>query len=192
MSSAYLRWLIFLPAILIPACASSSPAFLMMYFAYKLNKQGDNIQPWCTPFPIWNQSVVPCPVLCSNYHTIALISHTSNIPVRIPLFPFNSHNILKIDMYYVYYMNEATERGEETSSSHIVKTEAYWASNCAPSQVIVLFRFFVTLVSSATAGFSSSWFQRQRLENNFQATALLRCHSSRTPPIGLWTSVGLH
>ena len=25
----------------------------------ELNKQGDNIQPWCTPFPIWNQSVVP-------------------------------------------------------------------------------------------------------------------------------------
>ena len=21
------------------------------------------MQPWCTPFPIWNQSVVPCPVL---------------------------------------------------------------------------------------------------------------------------------
>ena len=34
-----------------------------MYSAYKLNKQGDNIQPWCTSFPIWNQSVVPCPVL---------------------------------------------------------------------------------------------------------------------------------
>ena len=33
------------PAILNPACASSSPVFLMMYFAYKLNKQGDNIQP---------------------------------------------------------------------------------------------------------------------------------------------------
>ena len=62
VSSAYLRLLIFLPAILIPACASSSPAF-MMYFAYKLNKQGDNIQPWCTPFLIWNQSVVLCPVL---------------------------------------------------------------------------------------------------------------------------------
>ena len=29
----------------------------------KLNKQGDNIQPWRPPFPIWNQSVVPCPVL---------------------------------------------------------------------------------------------------------------------------------
>jgi len=35
----------------------------MMYSACKLKNQGDNIQPWCTPFPIWNQSVVPCPVL---------------------------------------------------------------------------------------------------------------------------------
>ena len=61
--SAYLRLLIFLPAILIPACASTSPAFLMTYSACKLNKQGDNIQPWRTPFPIWNQSVVACPVL---------------------------------------------------------------------------------------------------------------------------------
>ena len=34
-----------------------------MYSAYKLNKQGDNIQPWHTPFPIWNQSIVPCLVL---------------------------------------------------------------------------------------------------------------------------------
>ena len=59
VSSAYLRLLIFLPAILIPACASSSPEFLMMYSAYKLNKQGDNIQPWRPPLPIWNQSVVP-------------------------------------------------------------------------------------------------------------------------------------
>ena len=63
VSSAYLRWLIFLVATLIPACAPSSPAFLMMYCAYKLNKQGDNIQPRRTPFPIWNQSIVPCPVL---------------------------------------------------------------------------------------------------------------------------------
>ena len=39
----------------------TSPAFCMMYSAYKLNK-GDNIQPWCTPLPVWNQSVVPCPI----------------------------------------------------------------------------------------------------------------------------------
>ena len=63
VSLAYLRLLIYLPAILIPACASSSPEFLKRYSAYKLNKQSDNIQPWHSPFPIWNQSVVPCPVL---------------------------------------------------------------------------------------------------------------------------------
>ena len=63
VSSASLRLLIFLPANLIPACAFSSPALLMMYSAYKLNKQGDNIQPWCTPFLIWNQSIVPSQVL---------------------------------------------------------------------------------------------------------------------------------
>ena len=67
VSSAYLRLLIFLTAVLIPACASSSPAFHMRYSAYKLNKQGDNVQPWCTPFPIWNPSVVPCPILTVAY-----------------------------------------------------------------------------------------------------------------------------
>ena len=50
-------------AFLIPSCNPSSLAFCMMFSAYKLNKQDDNIQPWCTPFLIWNQSVVPCPVL---------------------------------------------------------------------------------------------------------------------------------
>ena len=63
VSSVYLRLLIFLPVILIAACASSSPALLTMYSAYKLNKQGDNIQPWRIPFPIWKQSIVPCQVL---------------------------------------------------------------------------------------------------------------------------------
>ena len=63
VSYVYLRLLIFLLAIMSPACALSSPAFHMMYSAYRLNKQGDNIQLWHTPFPIWNQSVVPCPVL---------------------------------------------------------------------------------------------------------------------------------
>ena len=63
VSSAYMRLLIFLPAIMIPAWASPSPPFHMMYSASKLNKQGDNIQPWCTFFPIWNHSIVPCLLL---------------------------------------------------------------------------------------------------------------------------------
>ena len=52
VSSAYLRLLKVLLAILIPACASSSLAFRMMYSAYKLNKQSDDTQSWCTAFPI--------------------------------------------------------------------------------------------------------------------------------------------
>ena len=44
VSSAYLSLLIFLSAILIPVSVSSSPVFLVMYSAYKLNKHGDNIQ----------------------------------------------------------------------------------------------------------------------------------------------------
>ena len=48
-----MRLLILLLAILIPACASSSLAFCMIYSAYELNKQDDNIKPLPTPFPIW-------------------------------------------------------------------------------------------------------------------------------------------
>ena len=63
VSFAYLRLLILLLPVLIPAYASSSPTFHMMYSVYKLNKQGDNIQPWRIPFPIWDQSLVSCLVL---------------------------------------------------------------------------------------------------------------------------------
>ena len=63
VSSAYLRLLMFLPPILIPACNSASPEFLMMCLEYRLNKQGDSGQPCHTPFLILNQSVVPYRVL---------------------------------------------------------------------------------------------------------------------------------
>ena len=83
-------WLIFLPAILIPACASSCPAFLMMSSAEKLNKQGDNIQPQCSPFPIWNQSAVPCPVLTvaswPAYRFLKRWVRWSGIPIPLRVF----------------------------------------------------------------------------------------------------------
>ena len=43
VSFAYLRFFMFLLAILIPGCTVPSPAFLMMYSAYKLNMLGDSI-----------------------------------------------------------------------------------------------------------------------------------------------------
>ena len=90
--SAYLRLLIFLLTILIPACASSSPALLMMYSACKLNKQGDNIQPWHIRFPIWNQFVVPCPVLTvaswPAYRFLKRQVRWSSIPISFRIFQF--------------------------------------------------------------------------------------------------------
>ena len=61
VSYAYLKLLIFLPAILIQS--SSSSTFLMMYSTYKLNKQGDNRQSWHS-FP--HLEPIYCPMFSSN------------------------------------------------------------------------------------------------------------------------------
>ena len=90
VSSAYKRLLIFLPAVLIPAWTSSSLAFHMMYSAYKLNKQGKNIQPWHTPCPILNQPIVPYPVLTvtssSAYKFLRTQVTWSGIPISLRIF----------------------------------------------------------------------------------------------------------
>ena len=74
------------------SCVSSSPAFLMMYSAYKLNKRHDTIQPWCTPFLIQNQSVVPCPVLTVAsslaYRFLRKQVWWSGIPISWRIFQF--------------------------------------------------------------------------------------------------------
>ena len=90
VSFVCLRLLIFLLAILILACAPSNLAFLMMYSAYKLNKPGEKIQLWCTPLPIWNQSVVPCPVLTvASWHAYRFLRRQvrwSGIPISWRIF----------------------------------------------------------------------------------------------------------
>ena len=90
VSSAYLRLLMFLPHILIPACNSSSPAFLMMCSAYRLNKQGDHRQLCCTPFSILNQSVVPYRVLIvaswPAYRFLRRQVRWSGIPISVRAF----------------------------------------------------------------------------------------------------------
>ena len=73
VSSAYLRFLMFLLEILIPACDSFSLAFCMMYSAQKLNMQGDTIQLWCT---LPNLEPVHCSMSSSNccFLTCKLVS----------------------------------------------------------------------------------------------------------------------
>ena len=89
---AYQRYLIFLWAILTPACKSSIMAFCMMYPAYKLNKQGYNIQPWHTPFSILNQSIVPRLVLtvasCPAYRFLRRQVRWSSISIFLRIFQF--------------------------------------------------------------------------------------------------------
>ena len=60
----------------------------MMYSAYKLNKQGDNIQPWHVPF----QSTVPCLVLTAafwpTYRFLSRQVRWSVIPILWRIFQF--------------------------------------------------------------------------------------------------------
>ena len=65
ISSIYLWLLIFLPPILIPACNSSSPAFLMMCSAYRLNKQEDNKT--TLSYSFLNLEPISCSIQGSNY-----------------------------------------------------------------------------------------------------------------------------
>ena len=94
VSSVYLRLLTFLLAIFIPVCDLYSLAFCIVYLAYKLNKQGDSIQPWHTASPVLNQSIVPCKIL-----TVASwLSHRFlRRQVRWPSIPISSrifHSLL--------------------------------------------------------------------------------------------------
>ena len=76
-------------------CDSSSLAFHMSYSAYKLDKCRDNIQLWCTPFPILNQSIFPCLVLTvaswPAYRFCRRQVRWSGIPIMWRIF----HNLLR-------------------------------------------------------------------------------------------------
>ena len=58
--------------------------------ALKLNKQGDNIQAWHTPFPILNQPIVPCLVLtifsCPEYRFLGRQVRWFGISISFPQF----------------------------------------------------------------------------------------------------------
>ena len=70
-----------------------------MYSAYKLNKQGDNIQPGRTPFPIWNQSVVHVRfyLLLPDLHTGFLtLEMRPNLQCRQTLFDSHESEVLRL------------------------------------------------------------------------------------------------
>ena len=70
-----------------------------MYSACKLNKQGDNIQPWCTPFPVLNQFIVPCPFLTNAswaaYRFLRRQVRWSGISISLRIFQFGTIHTVK-------------------------------------------------------------------------------------------------
>ena len=100
VSSAYLRLLIFFLAILIPTCDSFNLVFHMIYSAYKLNKQGDNTQPWHSAFPICNQSVFPYSVLTvaswPSYIHLRRLERWSGMPISLRIFQFVVMHTVKV------------------------------------------------------------------------------------------------
>ena len=89
VSSAYLRLMVFLLAIMIPACASSIPAFFIIYSAHKLNKQGRIysldillflLEPVCAPCIVL--TVVSWPA----YRFLKSQARWSGIPISFRIF----------------------------------------------------------------------------------------------------------
>ena len=107
VSSACLRLLIFLPAILILACASSSPAFLMMYSAYQLNKQGDSLdillsylEPVCCSMSSSNYCFLTCIQVSQEAGQVVWYSHLfQNFPQFIVIHTVKDFGIVnKVDL----------------------------------------------------------------------------------------------
>ena len=104
ISSAYLRLLIFLPEILIPAYASSSLAFCMMYSAYKLNKQGDctalvysfpNLEPVCCSMPGSNCCVLTCIQISQEAGQVVWCCHLlENFPQFVVIYTVKGFRIV--------------------------------------------------------------------------------------------------
>ena len=58
------------------------------------------IWPWCTPFPVWNQSVVPCPFLTvaswTAYRFLRRQVKWSGIPISFRIFQFVLIHTVKV------------------------------------------------------------------------------------------------
>ena len=78
-----------------------------MYSAYKLNKQGDDIQLCHTAFPVLNQSVILCPVLivasCPAYRLLRRQARWSGSPISLRIF----HSLLWTTQSDFSIVNEA-------------------------------------------------------------------------------------
>ena len=90
------------------------------------------MQPWCTPFPIWSQSVVPCPVLTvassPAYRLLKRQVRWSGIPISWRIFQFvvihrvkgfGRVNKAEIDVFLElsWFFNDSADVGNLTSDT---------------------------------------------------------------------------
>ena len=90
----YFSWKSWFQLVLLPA-----QCFSWCTLHIRLNKQGEILQPWRTPFPIWSHSVVPCPVLtvasCPAYKFFKRQVRWSGILISWRIFQFVVIHIVK-------------------------------------------------------------------------------------------------
>ena len=102
MSFAYLSLLRFLPAIFIPACASSSPAFLMMYSAYILflMYSFSYLEPVCCSMSSSNCCLLTCIQISQEAGQVVWYSHLfQNFPQFIVIHTVKGFGIVnKVEM----------------------------------------------------------------------------------------------
>ena len=91
----------------------------MMNSAYKLNKHSNNIQPWRTPFPIWNQAVFPCPVLAvaswPAYRFRRRQLRWCSIPISLRIFQF-----------FVFFFLSSTQKNHLLHRNTSVQSGSSW------------------------------------------------------------------
>ena len=103
---------------------------------YKSNKQGDNIQPWLTPFPIWNQPFVPSPVLTvpswSAYKFLRRKAWWSGTLISLRIFHSLQNAVIRVGpnpKWLVSLYKGKIGRQTCIQGAHHVSKERRWAWN---------------------------------------------------------------
>ena len=147
-----------------------------MYSAYKLNKQGHNIQPWRTPFPIWNQSGIPCLVL-----TVA----------SWPAYRFKSYYIEQLKHYELgsnIMYDQATQDGYFLS----LYTSPAWPVPASPITLLKILTFphtcflwpqlLIVLIKGVVRGVLLCWFPWQLMTQTVTYNGSLHFPQEQTLP----------
>ena len=126
----------FLPPVLIPACTSSSGAFLMMCSGYRLSKQGDSRQPCHSPLSNLSQSVVPYRVLTCFLTHIQVSQKTGKMVWYSHLFRSFSQSVM------IHIVKGFSVLGKpEIDYFSIIPLLYPWSSECWHFDLCFLFLF---------------------------------------------------